>query len=79
MRLSTRDRYGRTVARVICAGADANVEQVRAGMAWTYTKYQTNPQFTKHEQQARAARVGLWRDANPVAPWEWRADRRQAR
>ncbi|RYE40683.1 MAG: hypothetical protein EOP24_39940 [Hyphomicrobiales bacterium] len=79
IRPSTRDRYGRTVARVTCAGADANVEQVSAGMAWAYTRYQTDPKFTQHEQQARATRAGLWRDAKPVAPWEWRADRRQAR
>lgn len=79
IRPSVRDRYGRTVARVTCAGREANADQVRTGMAWAYMKYQTDPQFTKHEQQARAARVGLWRDADPVAPWEWRADRRQAR
>jgi micrococcal nuclease len=33
IRPSTRDRYGRTVARVICAGTDANAAMVRAGMA----------------------------------------------
>ncbi|MDR0363098.1 MAG: thermonuclease family protein [Planctomycetota bacterium] len=24
------------------------------------------------ESEARAARRGLWRDPNPVSPWEWR-------
>ena len=24
------------------------------------------------EDQARAERVGLWRDPDPVPPWEWR-------
>jgi endonuclease YncB( thermonuclease family) len=70
------DRYGRTVARVECRGKDANAEQVRAGMAWAYTRYQIDPVFTQLEQRARAARVGLWRDAEPVPPWEWRAERR---
>lgn len=31
-----RDRYGRTLGRVWCAGVDANAEQVRRGMAWVY-------------------------------------------
>ena len=33
------DRYKRTVARVRCAGVDANLEQVNCGMAWVYRKY----------------------------------------
>jgi endonuclease YncB( thermonuclease family) len=35
----TKVRYGRTVARVICDGTDANAEQVKRGMAWVYDKY----------------------------------------
>jgi hypothetical protein len=31
-----RDRYGRTIGRVSCAGIDANAEQVRRGMAWVF-------------------------------------------
>jgi len=68
----TTDRYGRTVARVECDGIDANVEQVRAGMAWAFTKYLTDPAIKVLEDQAHEARLGLWRDAEPVAPWEWR-------
>ena len=70
------DRYGRTVARVTCGGVDANADQVRVGMAWSYTQYARDPIFPQLEQQARAGRVGLWVDlgtgAEPVAPWEWR-------
>lgn len=33
------DRYGRMVAKVYCAGVDANAEQIRTGMAWAYRKY----------------------------------------
>lgn len=76
IRPTTTDRYGRTVARVECRGKDANLEQVRAGMAWAYTKYQTDPAFAPAERAARAARVGLWADlgtaAPPVAPWDFR-------
>ena len=43
IRPSMRDRYGRTVARILCAGTDANAAMVRAGMAWAYTRYLTDP------------------------------------
>lgn len=68
----TIDRYGRTVARVECQGKDASLEQVRAGMAWAYTKYLTDLAVFDAELVARRARVGLWRDAEPVMPWEFR-------
>lgn len=72
IRPTTTDRYGRTVARVECRSQDANLEQVKAGLAWAYTKYQTDPRFPRAELVARNAKVGLWADANPVAPWDFR-------
>ena len=69
---TTRDRYGRTVARVECQGQDANLQQVRAGMAWAYTKYLTDPAVAHEQDAARAARLGLWADPAPVPPWDWR-------
>lgn len=68
----TIDRYGRTVARVVCEGSDANAEQVRAGMAWAYTQYTTDTRITRLERQARERHLGLWADSSPVAPWAWR-------
>jgi endonuclease YncB( thermonuclease family) len=77
----TKDRYGRTVARVECKGKDANAEMVRQGMAWAYTKYLTDPLIPQLELQARAQRLGLWVDlgssAPPIAPWEFRAQSKQ--
>lgn len=67
-----RDRYGRTVARVSCEGKDASTEQARAGMAWAFTRYLTDPAVKALEIEAREAHRGLWADAEPVAPWEWR-------
>jgi endonuclease YncB( thermonuclease family) len=80
--LSTRgkDRYGRTIAGVKCAGIDANAEQVRRGMAWVYTRYapKRSPLYAL-ERDARVARRGLWLDARPTAPWEWRLTNRARR
>ena len=72
VRPQTKDRYGRTVARVTCEGVDANAEQVRAGMAWVFDKYVTDQALYATQDEARAARRGLWADAAPVAPWNWR-------
>ncbi len=66
------DRYGRTVARVVCDRTDANAEQVRSGMAWAYRRYATDAALSKLEKRARAQRLGLWADPAPIAPWDWR-------
>ncbi len=70
-----KDRYGRTLARVTCADIDANAEQVRRGMAWVYDRYVTDRGLYSIQDEARAAKRGLWADVNPVPPWEWRKAR----
>ena len=75
IRQTAGDRYGRMVARVECRGKDANMEMVKAGMAWAYTKYQTDPEFPRAELAARQAGVGMWADSTPAArtsPWHFR-------
>ena len=68
-----RDRFGRTIGRVTCAGKDANAEQVRRGMAWVFVRYAPRPSpLYDLEGEAKAARRGLWADPNAMAPWEWR-------
>lgn len=67
------DRYRRALARVTCSGTDANEEQVRRGLAWTYARY-TRADSPLHaiQQAARSEHRGLWSDPTPVAPWDWR-------
>jgi len=68
-----RDRYKRTLAIVTCAGTDANVEQVRRGFAWTYTRFaRADSPLIAIENEARSAHRGLWADPVAVAPWDWR-------
>lgn len=80
---SKKDRYGRTVGKVIVNGNDANLEQVRAGMAWHYKQYQKEQSldervsYAEAEDQARAGHRGLWGDTNPTPPWEWRRSKKQ--
>lgn len=67
-----QDKYHRTLGRVYCDGTDANAEQVRLGMAWAYRQYLTDPTIADLEQEAKSAKAGLWGDANPTPPWEFR-------
>lgn len=66
------DRYGRTIGRVQCDGVDANAEQVRRGMAWVYDRYVTDRSLYALQDAARSERKGLWRDSDPIPPWQWR-------
>jgi micrococcal nuclease len=70
----TTDRYGRTVATVLLPdGSDLGGKLVQAGFAWWYRKYApADMTLERLESEAREARKGLWGDANPVPPWEWR-------
>lgn len=73
-----RDRYGRLVGKILVEGADANLEQIRRGMAWYYKAYareqsaKDREAYEGAELAARGADRGLWYDADPVAPWEFR-------
>jgi endonuclease YncB( thermonuclease family) len=72
-----KDRYGRTIGVVFVGGVNANLAMVQAGMAWRYDKYSKDAALLAAQNEARAARLGLWADANPVPPWEWRAARKK--
>jgi endonuclease YncB( thermonuclease family) len=74
---SQLDRYGRTLGRVWCDGVDANAEQVRRGMAWVFDRYATDRSLYPMQDTARAAHIGLWSDAHPIPPWQWRDARRR--
>lgn len=78
-----QDRYGRTVGKILVDGQDANLEQIKAGLAWHYKKYETEQSstdrdiYSQAEDEARGSKSGLWTDANPVPPWDWRKLRRK--
>lgn len=68
------DKYGRTVGRVYVGSLDVNAELVKRGAAWVYRQYSSDPSLITLEQQAKAARRGLWAlpEAQRRAPWDWR-------
>lgn len=66
------DKYGRTVARVRCAGMDVNRAQVERGLAWVYDKYNTDNSLPAVQNSAKARHIGLWGERSPMPPWEFR-------
>lgn len=69
-----RDPYGRTIAYVAFPdGRVLNEEVLKAGLAWWNKKYAPGlDRYREIEEKARKARIGLWKDDQPVPPWEWR-------
>lgn len=71
------DRYGRTIADVTLPDRRLlNRELVAAGLAWHYRRYSDDETLASLERRAREARLGVWSEPQPVAPWELRESRR---
>jgi endonuclease YncB( thermonuclease family) len=83
-----KDRYGRQVCVVwvqpldcqTCGlTLDVGMAQLTQGLAWHYKRYEkeqsveSRARYADAEIEARARKVGLWGDPNPVPPWDWRA------
>jgi endonuclease YncB( thermonuclease family) len=72
------DRYRRNVCRITVNDVDLCLEQLRVGLAWVFTRYanelptQRRAAYVAAERSARDEQRGLWRDAEPMPPWEWR-------
>ena len=72
------DRYQRLVGVVLFNDEDVNLSLVKAGLAWHYKAYQKEQsesdreEYAEAESAARKQRIGLWKDKDAVAPWEWR-------
>ncbi len=54
------DKYGRTVGRVYVGDMDVNAELVRQGAAWVYRQYVKDASLYRLENEAKAAKRGLW-------------------
>lgn len=80
VKFSKKDKYGRFVGNIYIGGKDVNLEQIKAGLAWHYKKYQDEQTeadrklYSDAEIKAKEAKLGFWSLPNPTAPWEYRAN-----
>lgn len=77
-----KDKYGRTVGKVLFNGKDICLEQIKLGMAWHYKQYASEQNqadkkiYADAEIAAQAHVMGLWKDKNAIPPWEFRKQQR---
>lgn len=77
-----KDRYERIVGKVLIQGRDANLNQIKSGVAWFYRKYESEltpddrVKYDAAESDAKAKRAGLWIDKDAIPPWDYRKQRK---
>ncbi|HRP89207.1 MAG TPA: thermonuclease family protein [Edaphocola sp.] len=76
VRILDIDQYGRYVGRIIVERHDVSELMIASGYAWQYRKYNKDSILRNLETKARNQKSGLWKEANPLAPWVVRAYRR---
>lgn len=76
-----KDKYGRTVGKVLLNGTDICLTQIKLGMAWHYKQYASEQSkedrdiYAQAEMDARNQALGLWKDKTVTPPWEFRKQR----
>ena len=77
LEIKDTDRYGRKTAIVWKGKTNINLQLVKEGLAWHYAYYAPDAKdLAAAEKTARKARKGLWKDKNPVKPYDFRKESR---
>ena len=76
---NSTDRYRRWIADLHLGERWINREMIAEGWAWWYRQYSTNALLSRAQDEALAARLGLWSDPHPLPPWDFRRQARTAR
>jgi micrococcal nuclease len=66
------DKYGRTLGIIHYRDTDVNAKMIEGGWAWHYKYYNDESRLASLEIKAKEAKLGLWADSQPIAPWEFR-------
>ena len=78
-----KDKYGRTLGKVLLNGTDICLEQIKLGMAWHYKQYASDQPkedralYAQSELDAKSKLTGLWSDKSPIPPWQFRRQQKQ--
>ena len=76
VKYKSKDRYGRVLGTIYFDNLDINLQQIKNGYAWVYKQYSKNQTYYKEEQKARDLKKGLWIEKEPIAPWEFRKQKK---
>ncbi len=75
VQIDTVDKYGRSVGTVFMGNENLNAMMVEDGYAWVFDYFAQDEQgdeLRKLETVARENHKGLWIDANPINPADFR-------
>jgi endonuclease YncB( thermonuclease family) len=71
--IKDEDDYGRIVGHVFYDGRSVNLTMIESGYAWWYQYHAPErSDFRDGQRNARSSKLGLWQDADPTPPWDWR-------
>lgn len=66
------DKYQRELGYLSCNNTSVSESLIEQGYAWFNVRYSSNWALQAVENEARQAKRGLWKQKNPMPPWEWR-------
>jgi len=73
-----KDEFGYFPARVFIGGTDVGLTALKNGFAWYnkedrfFLEKKDDKENTDAADKAQAAKMGIWQDAKPQKPWEYR-------
>lgn len=68
------DKYGRVLGILFINKININLESVKKGFAWHYSYYYKSKEFEEAQIEAKAKKLGLWKNSNPTPPWDYRRE-----
>lgn len=70
IKINDTDSDGRFIAfTYLNDSTELSHEMIKAGLAWHFTKYNSDSVLVALEIKARELRIGLWVDESPMPPW----------
>lgn len=73
----TVDGIGRVVADVILPdGKSLAKELLKFGYAWHYKRFSNDADLDQLEQEAKKLKKGLWVEPDPMAPWDYKKQKK---
>lgn len=72
VRGTAHDQHGRLLGTLWIDGRNLNRELVAEGLAWVFGGFAPDEDLLATEAEARRLRRGLWADAHPIPPADWR-------
>jgi micrococcal nuclease len=70
----SKDSFERILGHVYVGEQFVNLEMLRIGAAWHFKRYNKDPEFAKAEEKAKEVKLGLWTNAFPSPPWDYRKE-----